>query len=180
MSNIVLDANVAIDWFLESNVGNAYSLPAAMLAESGKLRFCVPEHFHIKVARILVIRARTGKDVRGEKWLEAALMALDSSPIDSYAQGINFELLGKLSKAYDLDVPVLGRMRNLQTKLRVRTEPHELQAVVGRFAVDQHQVGLDVAIAVILSVAGQGVVSMAWFKRLNWPVQSIVRMECGP
>jgi len=105
VSNIVLDANVAIDWFLESNVGNAYSVPAAMLAESGKLRFCVPEHFHIEVARILVIRARSGKDVRGEKWLEAALVALDSSPIDSYAQGINFELLGKLSKAYDLDVP---------------------------------------------------------------------------
>jgi hypothetical protein len=54
----------------------------------------------------------------------------------------------------------------LQTQLKMRAEPHELQAIVCRLAVDQHQVGFDVAIAVIFPVAGEDMIPMAGFKRL--------------
>jgi hypothetical protein len=81
------------------------SLGLEALAERGNVRFHVPEHFQIEVSRILIIRGRKGKAPRGEKWLESALLSLDAAPIDTYAQGINFDLMGKLSKAYGLDVP---------------------------------------------------------------------------
>lgn len=105
MNGVVLDANVALDWFLESDVGDIYSLALEDLAEQGKIRFYVPEHFQIEVSRILIIRGRKGKTPRGEKWLGSALLSLDAAPIDTYAQGINFDLMGKLSKAYGLDAP---------------------------------------------------------------------------
>ena len=105
MNGVVLDANVALDWFLESDVGDIYSLALEALAEQGKVRFCVPEHFQIEVSRILIIRGRKGKTPLGEKWLESAPLSLDAAPIDTYAQGINFDLMGKLSKAYGLDAP---------------------------------------------------------------------------
>ena len=54
MSSIVLDANVAIDWHIQSTAGDAYSLPLWDLCETGDLRFCVPEHFHYEVSRILI------------------------------------------------------------------------------------------------------------------------------
>ena len=105
MNGVVLDANVALDWFLESDVGDIYSLALEDLAEQGKTRFYVPEHFQIEVSRILIIRGRKGKTPRGEKWLGSALLSLDAAPIDTYAQGINFDSMGKLSKAYGLDAP---------------------------------------------------------------------------
>lgn len=105
MNGVVLDANVALDWFLESDVGDIYSLALEVLAEQGKVRFYVPEHFQIEVSRILIIRGRQGKTPRGEKWFGSALLSLDVAPIDTYAQGINCDLMGKLSKAYGLDAP---------------------------------------------------------------------------
>ena len=105
MNRVVLDANVALDWFLESDVGDIYSLALEVLAEQGKVRFYVPEHFQIEVSRILIIRGRQGKTPRGEKWFGSALLSLDVAPIDTYAQGINCDLMGKLSKAYGLDPP---------------------------------------------------------------------------
>ena len=55
----------------------------------------------------------------------------------------------------------------------MRTDPHKPQSVIVRFLVDQRQVGLDVAIAVILPVAGQRVVAVTWFN-LNSAVGQVV------
>ena len=48
----------------------------------------------------------------------------------------------------------------------MRTEPDKAQSVIVWLLVDQHQVGFDVAIPMILPVAGQHVVAMTWCKRL--------------
>lgn len=46
------------------------------------------------------------------------------------------------------------------------TQPHKLQRVVANFAIDQHEVGPDMAIAMILPVAGQRMISAAFRQRL--------------
>lgn len=48
----------------------------------------------------------------------------------------------------------------------MRAEPHQAQRVGVGLLVDQHQVGLDVAIPVILPVPGQRVVAVPRFQRL--------------
>lgn len=126
MTPIVLDANVAIDWHLQTEVGDAYSSPLLKLAKSGNVRFMVPEHFTYEVARILVIRGLHGvKDVApmGAQWMHAALSELHKGPIDTYVVGLNFELLGKLAETFDLsapDVPYFHMARETGTAIATR------------------------------------------------------------
>ncbi len=47
-----------------------------------------------------------------------------------------------------------------KSKFAMRAETHKLQHCVIRFSVDQHQVGLDVAVTVVFPVAGQRMVAM--------------------
>ena len=105
MRAVVLDANAALDWFIPSEVGDAYSQPLAVIAGETGTRFRVPLHFDIEVARILVNRHKRDPQQFSAKWLAEALHVLDILPIDSVAPGINFKLLGELSKAYNLAVP---------------------------------------------------------------------------
>jgi hypothetical protein len=48
----------------------------------------------------------------------------------------------------------------LQTKLAVRAKPNELQRRIIWLSIDQHQVGLDVAIPVILPLARKRMVAV--------------------
>ena len=53
-----------------------------------------------------------------------------------------------------------------QPQFTVRAQAHQTQRVGIRLWVDQHQIGLGVAIPVIFPVAGQGVVAVARLWRL--------------
>ena len=50
--------------------------------------------------------------------------------------------------------------RRLPAQFGVRPEPDELERVVVRLAVDQHQIGSDVAVAMVLLLASQSVVAV--------------------
>ena len=50
--------------------------------------------------------------------------------------------------------------RRSQFKFGVRTKAHEAQRVGVRLHVEQHEVGFDVAVAVVAPVAGEGVVAV--------------------
>ena len=56
------------------------------------------------------------------------------------------------------------RWRMLMAQFRMRAEANELQRVVVGLAVDQDQVGLDMAIPVITPIPGQRVVTVAHFR----------------
>ncbi len=105
MNRIVLDANVAIDWFCPSKEGAAYSLPLEALSADGAVKFLVPLHFDVEVARILRKQHINRPTVFTLEWLRAALQLLDMMDIESIAQGVNFTLLGELAQSYNLDVP---------------------------------------------------------------------------
>lgn len=136
MSRIVLDANVAIDWHVYSEEGEAYSVPLWNSLESGHIRLCVPEHFNYEVSRILIMQARKARTSVAEKWLETALATLDQEPIDTFVMGINFQLLGQLTKTYELDapdVPYFHMAREMGIPLATRDK--KLIAACGRWGV---------------------------------------------
>lgn len=88
--------------------GEAYSQPLLKLAQAGKVRFLVPEHFQYEVTRIIVMRALKGnKSVKpkGANWMNSTLQSLQDAPIDTFVVGINFVLLGKLAETVNLDAP---------------------------------------------------------------------------
>lgn len=53
-----------------------------------------------------------------------------------------------------------------QAEFGVRAEPHQAQRVGVRLLVNQHQVGFNVAISVILPVPGQRMIAVPRFQRL--------------
>ena len=59
--------------------------------------------------------------------------------------------------------PSRVRTRRSETELAVGTEAHKLEARVIRLAVDENEIGPDVAVAMIAPIAGQRVVDIpAW------------------
>ena len=105
MTHVVLDANVAIDWFAPSPEGEAYSRKLERLAVRHDLKFAVPLHFDIEVARILRKKHKRQPLIFSETWFKSSLQILDLASIQIVAQGLNFQILGDLSIAYNLDVP---------------------------------------------------------------------------
>ena len=123
MTQIVLDANVALDWFLRSPEGDSYSLALLNLAQSSDTSFLVPEHFIYEVSRLLIMRALKGKNPAGAKWLDACMQELDALPIDTLVVGLAFHDLGKLAQTYGLsapDVPYLHSARDLGLPIATR------------------------------------------------------------
>lgn len=123
MIEVVLDANVALDWFLPSEVGQAYSGPLAQQAAKSQARFHVPFHFDVEVCGQLVKSHRRKPDPYSKKWLDTALETLDILPIDTHAMGLNFKVLGDLAGAYGLtvyDVPYFHLARMLELPIASR------------------------------------------------------------
>ena len=123
MSQIVLDASTALDWFLPSPEGAAYSLPLMARTLRGEETFLVPEHFIYEVSRVLVLRALRGKSPLGKDWLGAAMRQLDALPIDTLLCGFSFDYLGTLSETYGLsapDVPYFHMARELGLAIATR------------------------------------------------------------
>ena len=54
MRRLVLDASTAIDWFIPSVEGEAYSRKLVPLVQSSEIGFAVPLHFDIEVSAQLV------------------------------------------------------------------------------------------------------------------------------
>ena len=105
MNAVVLDTDVAVDWFIPSAEGDAYSLPLETLQAEGKVSFYVPLHFDVEVVRVLRKHHMRNSRRFPRQWLSSSLQVLDLMRIDSVAQGINFELLGELARTFNLDVP---------------------------------------------------------------------------
>ncbi len=123
MISVVLDANVALDWFIPSAPAAQYSAPLVSLALDASVRFHVPAHFDVEVVGQLVRHHRRSPTDFSEKWLNTALGVLDSLPIDTHAIGVNFEVLGNLCKAYNItayDVPYLHLARMLEYPIASR------------------------------------------------------------
>ena len=114
--NLVLDASVALDWFLPSEVGQAYSAQLLKTAAKGGVEFHVPLHFDVEVVGQLVKHHRRTPDTYTAAWLKQSLVTLDLLPIKTHALGINFKALGDLSMAYQLsayDTPYFHLARML-------------------------------------------------------------------
>lgn len=123
MRQIVLDANTAIDWFIPTPEGEAYSNHLIPLINSGDIGFAVPLHFDIEVAAHLVKKNRRFPEQYTANWLNTTLEMLDALPIDIVAQGINFSLLGELATSYNLtpyDVPYFQLARMLEIPIATR------------------------------------------------------------
>lgn len=123
MIDLVVDANVAIDWFVASLPGEAYSVPLANTALDGHIQLHVPTHFSVEVCGQLLRQHRSKKDVYNAKWLENSLNALDSMRISIVAIGLTFKELSDLSKAYNLsgyDTPYFHLARMLEIPIASR------------------------------------------------------------
>lgn len=121
MTRLVLDANVAIDWCINTPEGDAYSVPLA--DRITEFEFLVPTHFDVEVVRVLRKRHKNDPDTYPEKWLNNALQVLDLIGVEFVMQGLNFEVLGQLSKTFSLnvpDVPYLHLARTMGLPLATR------------------------------------------------------------
>lgn len=94
-----------IDWFAPSLEGEAYSRKLERLAVRHDLKFAVPLHFDIEVARILRKKHKRQPLIFSGTWFKSSLQILDLASIQIVAQGLSFQILGDLSIAYNLDVP---------------------------------------------------------------------------
>ena len=86
--HLVLDACVALDWFLPSEAGASYSQPLAKTTASGNARFHVPVHFDVKVCGRLLKSHRRKPDMFSKRWLDTSLETLDMLPMVSRDGGI--------------------------------------------------------------------------------------------
>lgn len=123
MIHLVLDASTAIDWFVITEEGEAYSRPLTKLWSEGAVRFSVPLHFDVEVAGHLVKKHRRDPARFTQSWLEQALRTMDALRIDIVAQGINFDLLGKLAQSFALsayDVPYFHLAREMELPIASR------------------------------------------------------------
>lgn len=123
MIELVLDANVALDWFITSEAGEAYSRRLAHLVAASQVRLFVPLHFDVEVAGQLVKHHRRKPHEFDALWLKTALQTLDVSPIETVAIGVNFEVLGDLALAYNVtayDAPYIHLARLLELPIASR------------------------------------------------------------
>lgn len=123
MSRVVLDANTAIDWFVVTPEGEAYSRHLEKLIVSTQIRFLVPLHFDVEIVGHLVKKHRRFPNVYGADWLSSSLDVLNVLPIDIVGQGINFRAMGDLAKAYGLtpyDVPYFHLARMMEVPIASR------------------------------------------------------------
>lgn len=114
--DLVLDASVALDWFLPSTPGQAYSARLLKIAANGGVQFHVPLHFDVEVVGQLVKHHRRTPEIYTANWLKHSLQTLDLLPIATHALGVNFKALGDLSLAYQLsayDTPYFHLARTL-------------------------------------------------------------------
>ena len=86
--HLVLDACVALDWYLPSEAGASYSQPLAKTTASGNARFHVPVHFDVEVCGQLLKSHRRKPDTFSKKWLDTSLETLDMLPMVSRDGGI--------------------------------------------------------------------------------------------
>lgn len=123
MSALVLDANVAVDWFIPSGPGEAYSAGLVELALRGQVAFHVPLNFEVEVTGQLVRHHRSKPKLYPVRWLKDSLAALDSLPIAQHALGLNFQVLGDLAMSYRLtsyDVQYFHLARMLELPIASR------------------------------------------------------------
>lgn len=123
MRKIVLDASTAIDWFVPSVEGEAYSVKLVPLVKNGSVGFVVPLHFDVEVTGHLVKKTRQKPEVFTAAWLNSCLELMDVLPIEITAQGLNYSLLGKLAKSYNLtvyDAPYFHLARMLELPIASR------------------------------------------------------------
>lgn len=104
MIDIVLDANVAIDWFVNTEQGTAYSARLAKLIGEEEITFHVPLSFEPEVCGQLVRHHRHKPELHSKAWLSGALRMLDYMPIKQHALGVNFTVTGELAESYRLSV----------------------------------------------------------------------------
>ena len=73
---------------------------------------------------------------------------------------------GRFAQCVLLDVAQLQiAPQELKPQLTMRAQPHQLKPLRIGLAVNQHQIGLDVAVAMVFPFTGQGVVSVLFFER---------------
>ena len=123
MNQLVLDSSAAIDWFVVTPEGEAYSRHLEALVNAGAVRFVVPLHFDIEVVGHLVKKHRGAPQQFPAPWLQAALQVLDALPIDITGMGMNFRLLGDLAKSFNLtpyDTPYFQLARQLEIPIVTR------------------------------------------------------------
>jgi len=101
--NVVVDANVCLDWFLPSGKAD-YAKAFAAYIRREKVTLHVPIHFDLEVSGPLlkVFRAKTGGIT--EKTLNAALAAMDALPVNFHVQGMGFGQMVNLARAYNLSI----------------------------------------------------------------------------
>lgn len=120
---VVVDANVAIDWFIVTPEGESYSRHLEKLLEQTNINFVVPLHFDVEVGGQLLKKTKARPDLYSRSWLNATMGVLDIMPFEITALGMNFDLLGKLSSTYNLsayDVPYFHLARTLELPLATR------------------------------------------------------------
>jgi predicted nucleic acid-binding protein len=121
--DIVLDANVALDWFIVSEPGLAYSAHLAELSTREAVRFHVPVHFDVEVCGQLVRHHRRKASPFSKEWLELSLNTLETQTIDTHAIGLRFKPMAQLALTYGLtvyDVPYFHLARMLEIPIASR------------------------------------------------------------
>lgn len=123
MIHIVLDANVALDWFMPTEVGERYSASLMTAALQGLVQLHVPVHFDVEVLGQLVKNHRRNPHAFPRAWLTNCLDVLETLPLDTHVTGTTFKVLGDLCIAYNLtayDVPYLHLARMLDYPIASR------------------------------------------------------------
>jgi predicted nucleic acid-binding protein len=104
VSQLVIDANTVIDWFVVTIEGEAYSRHLEPVISAGDVQLVVPLHFDVEVVAHLVKKHRQDKRKFTKAWLDSSLNIMDLLPFEITALGVNFKLMGDLAKTFNLSV----------------------------------------------------------------------------
>jgi predicted nucleic acid-binding protein len=104
VKHVVLDANVCLNWFLETTATDQtqYACAFADFIKNEAVTLHVPIHFDLEVTGPLLKNLRAKAPGLTEKKFNAYLDEIDALPLNFHELGMGFRKMVDLARAYNL------------------------------------------------------------------------------
>ncbi|MBB1076909.1 type II toxin-antitoxin system VapC family toxin [Rhodoferax sp. 4810] len=106
MKHVVLDANVCLNWFLDTPAKDQtqYAWAFADFIKNESVTLHVPIHFDLEVTGPLLKNLRAKTPGLTEKKFNAYLDEMDALPLNFHELGMGFRKMADMARAYNLSI----------------------------------------------------------------------------